>query len=93
MQEVISYIKSNQENYINELKEFLSIPSISTLPENKGDIKKCAEFVAEKLKLAGMSRVKVYKTEGHPLVYGEDITTFSRSTRLNSGRAIPSNLK
>lgn len=85
MQEVISYIKSNQENYIKELKEFLSIPSISTLPENKGDIKKCAEFVADKLKAAGMSRVKVNKTEGHPIVYGEWLGAPGKPTILIYG--------
>jgi acetylornithine deacetylase/succinyl-diaminopimelate desuccinylase-like protein len=41
------------------------------LPEHKGDINRCAEYVADKLRNAGLSRVKIFKTEGHPLVYGE----------------------
>jgi acetylornithine deacetylase/succinyl-diaminopimelate desuccinylase-like protein len=69
--EVISYIKANKDNYINELKDFLRIPSISTLPQHMGDIKKAAEFVAGKLTAAGISRVNIFKTEGHPIVYGE----------------------
>lgn len=71
MENVINYIKENENNYIEELKEFLRIPSISTVQDNKEDIKRAANFVAEKLKSAGMNRVEVYKTEGHPLVYGE----------------------
>ena len=71
MLEVISYIKANKDNYINELKDFLRIPSISTLPQHMGDIKKAAEFVAGKLTAAGISRVNIFKTEGHPIVYGE----------------------
>jgi acetylornithine deacetylase/succinyl-diaminopimelate desuccinylase-like protein len=71
VENVINYIKENENNYIEELKEFLRIPSISTAQDNKEDIKRAANFVAEKLKVAGMNRVEVYKTEGHPIVYGE----------------------
>lgn len=71
MLEVISYIKDNKDNYINELKDFLRIPSISTLPQHKKDINKAAEFVAAKLNAAGISRVEIFMTEGHPIVYGE----------------------
>jgi len=69
--EVISYIKENKDNYVNELKDFLRIPSISTLPQHKEDINNAAKFVADKLKSAGISRVNVFSTEGHPVVYGE----------------------
>ena len=85
MQEVIDYIKKNKKNYINELKEFLSIPSISTLPENKKDILKCAQFVSDKLKDAGMSRVEIFKTEGHPIVYGEWLGAPGKPTVLVYG--------
>ena len=53
MKEVISYIDSNRERYVEELKEFLRIPSISTLPENNKDMQRGAQFVADKLKDAG----------------------------------------
>ena len=85
MNEVVEYIKKNKENYINELKEFLSIPSISTLTENKKDILKCAQFVSNKLKDAGMSRVEIYKTEGHPIVYGEWLGAPGKPTVLVYG--------
>lgn len=71
MKNIIDYIKENEQNYIEELKEFLRIPSISTLAENNDDMKTCAQFVADKLKAAGMSRVEIFPTEGHPIVYGE----------------------
>lgn len=71
MENILKYIKDNEQNYIEELKEFLRIPSISTLPENNDDMKRCAQFVADKLKNAGMSRVEIFPTEGHPIVYGE----------------------
>lgn len=71
MEKVLNYINENNERYINELKEYLSIPSISTLSAHKKDMKKCADYVVKQLKNSGMKKVKVYPTEGNPLVYGE----------------------
>jgi acetylornithine deacetylase/succinyl-diaminopimelate desuccinylase-like protein len=85
LQEVVDFIIDNKENYINELKEFLKIPSISTLSENKGEILKCAQFVSNKLKEAGMSHVEIFKTEGHPIVYGEWLGAPGRPTVLIYG--------
>lgn len=85
MQEIIDYIQNNQDAYISELKDFLRIPSISTLSENKDDINRCAEFVASKLRNAGMSRVEIFKTEGHPLVYGEWLGAPGKPTVLIYG--------
>lgn len=85
MQEVINYIESNQQNYIEELKEFLKIPSISTSIEFKDEVNRCANFVSSKLKDAGMSRVEIFKTEGHPLVYGEWLGAPGKPTVLIYG--------
>lgn len=71
MEKVIQHIENNFNNYLEELKEYISIPSISTLDENKKDMITCANYVADKLKSAGMKKTKVIKTDGHPLVYGE----------------------
>ena len=85
MQEVIDFIENNQKKYIEELKEFLRIPSISTSLENKEDINHCAEFVAAKLKDAGLSHVEIFKTEGHPIVYGEWLGAPGKPTVLIYG--------
>lgn len=85
MKDVIKYIRDNKENYIEELKDFLRIPSISTLPENKNEVERCAKFVAENLKKTGMSRVKIFKTEGHPIVYGEWLGAPGKPTVLVYG--------
>jgi acetylornithine deacetylase/succinyl-diaminopimelate desuccinylase-like protein len=53
MEEIIGYLKSNLEQYVAELKEYLRIPSISTLETHKGKMVDCAEFVAGKLKQQG----------------------------------------
>lgn len=85
MKEIVNYIKNNKQNYIEELKDFLSIPSISTLTENKKDVARCAEFVSDNLKKIGLSRVKIYKTEGHPIVYGEWLGAPGKPTVLIYG--------
>ena len=73
----ISYAQKNGERFVEELKDLLRIPSISTAPEHAGDVRKAAEFVAEKLRTAGMENVRLIETasekhkNGHPLVYAD----------------------
>lgn len=85
MKELMDFIDSNYDRYINELKEFLRIPSISTLNEHRGDMQQAAGFVAEKLKEAGMNRVEIFQTEGHPLVYAEWLAAPGKPTVLIYG--------
>ncbi len=47
---LIEYIESKREENLNELKEFLRIPSVSAKSEHKPDIEKAASWVAEKLR-------------------------------------------
>lgn len=71
MDNIVNYINTNKEKFVNELKEFLKIPSISTNPDNKKDVRQCAEYVENELKSIGMDNVKIYETPGHPIVFGE----------------------
>ncbi len=85
MKDIINYIDSNKESYIEELKEYLKIPSISTSSANKKDMQTCAKFVSKKLKDAGMTNIKIIPTEGHPLVYGEWMKAPGKPTVLVYG--------
>jgi acetylornithine deacetylase/succinyl-diaminopimelate desuccinylase-like protein len=67
----LTYADAHRETFLDELKDLLRIPSISTLPQHKKDIKKAAKFLAATLEDLGLHKVKVIKTPGHPLVYGE----------------------
>jgi len=67
----LEYVRSNHERYLNELKDFVNIPSISTLDENKADVRRAAEWVAAQLTSLGMGKVQIMPTAGHPVVYGE----------------------
>lgn len=71
MEKILSYIENSKEQFIEELKEFLKIPSISTNPENKKDVDACAEHVKKGLITIGMDNVEIFKTDGHPVVYGD----------------------
>ena len=71
MADVMSYIDENKNRFIEELFEFLRIPSISTDDENKKDVQKAAEFISEKLKSLNFDNVQIHPTKGHPIVYGE----------------------
>ena len=71
MNNVIDFINTNRDRYINELKTYLAIPSISALPEHKADVRKAAEWTADELKRVGLENVRLEETPGHPIVYGE----------------------
>ncbi len=71
MDNVISYIESNKERYLSELKTFLAIPSVSSQSNHDGDMQVCAQWVAEHMKSIGMNNISIMPTGGHPVVYSE----------------------
>src|SRR6185295_4399410 len=66
-----AFVRSHEHRFLEELKNFLRIPSISTLPEHRADIDSAARFVADSLGKAGMENVEIIPTAGHPLVYAD----------------------
>ena len=62
---------SNQERFLAEFKAFLSIPSVSTLPENKGDVLHAAHWLASRMTDAGLEHAEICETGGHPVVYAD----------------------
>jgi acetylornithine deacetylase/succinyl-diaminopimelate desuccinylase-like protein len=82
---LIEYVESKRESHLNELKEFLRIPSVSTKSEHKPDIQRAANWVAEKLRAAGLENVEITPTKMHPLVYGESLHAEGKPTILFYG--------
>ncbi|MFH1632397.1 MAG: dipeptidase [Chloroflexota bacterium] len=76
----IEYAHKNHTRFLDELITFTAIPSVSTDPEHKGDIQRAAEWVANHLEALGMKNVRIYPTDGHPLVCGQS---------LNAGESAP----
>ena len=65
------YIAKNEKRFLDELFEEIRIPSVSSSSEHKGDMRKCAEKIAELLKAAGADTAEVCETAGNPVVFGE----------------------
>lgn len=80
-----NYVAGNEGRFLEELKSFLRIPSISTLPEHAGDVARAAEFTAAQLRAAGMEGVEIIPTGKHPLVYGEWLHAPGKPTVLCYG--------
>ena len=68
---VVDFINLHRDRYVDELKAYLAIPSISALPAHHGDVVRCAEWTAEEMKRIGLAGVKLLDTPGNPVVYGE----------------------
>ena len=71
LQKALEFASQNHERFLAELKEVLTIPSISTDPEHKADMQKAAEWMAAQLRTIGMNNVQIMSTGGHPVVYGD----------------------
>ena len=71
MNQVIDFINVNRDRYLDELKALLAIPSVSALPEHKGDVRRCAEWCADEMRRIGLQNVRLVETPGNPVVYGD----------------------
>jgi acetylornithine deacetylase/succinyl-diaminopimelate desuccinylase-like protein len=64
------YARGKRPAFLEQLKDFLRIPSISTLSERAPDIRRAAEWVASEMRRIGLTTAQVYDTPGHPVVFG-----------------------
>ena len=81
----MNYYEQHHQDYLEGLKTFLRIPSISTLSEHKSDIRKAAEFVRSELEKAGLQQAQLIEGEGNPLVYAEWLGAPGKPTLLLYG--------
>jgi acetylornithine deacetylase/succinyl-diaminopimelate desuccinylase-like protein len=63
-------IHSTSDALLDELSEFLKMPSVSAEERPDAEFRGCAEWVAEKLREAG-AEATIMETAGHPVVYAE----------------------
>src|SRR6266481_3862698 len=81
----MNYYEQHHQEYLEGLKTFLRIPSISTLSEHKPDIQKAAEFVRGELEKAGLQNAHLIEGDGNPLVYAEWLGAPGKPTILFYG--------
>ncbi len=67
----LTFAHSNKQRFLDELKDILLIPSVSTNPENVPDIRKTADWLVLNLKKLDCSNIQIFQTKKHPVVYGE----------------------
>ena len=67
----LAFAHQNQARFLDELRAFSSIPSISTDPEARPAMQLAAQWVADYMKSIGLSNIQVMPTALHPVVYGE----------------------
>jgi len=82
---VVDFINLHRDRYVEELKGYLAIPSISALPQHAGDIRACAEWTAAELTRIGMQNVRLIETPGNPVVYADWLNAPGAPTLLFYG--------
>lgn len=81
----MNFFEQHHRDYLEGLKAFLRIPSISTLSEHKPDIRKAAEYARGELEKAGLQNAELMEGEGNPLVYAEWLGAPGKPTVLLYG--------
>ena len=71
MQHITGQVDTHRERYLEELKEFIAIESISSQKEHDADMRRCAEWILHHLQSIGVQDVRIFETAGHPVVYAE----------------------
>ena len=91
MSAAVDFARNHQAEFLEELKALLRIPSISTLPEHRGDVRKTAETLARELQRIGLEHVELVEVPlatglpGHPLVLADWLHAPGRPTVLCYG--------
>jgi acetylornithine deacetylase/succinyl-diaminopimelate desuccinylase-like protein len=82
---VAEFVHQQEPRLLEELLDFLRIPSISTNPDHKADVIRAAEWVAASLRRAGLEHVEIIPTKGHPLIYADWLHAAGKPTVLCYG--------
>lgn len=68
---VTEILQNKRDQSVEELKEFLRIPSVSAKREHKDDTRRAAEWLVQRMRDAGLEAAELVPTTGHPIVIGE----------------------
>ena len=82
---VISFAEEHSQRFIEDLIEFVKIPSISSSSEHTDEVRRCAEFLRNQMLQSGLQRAEIFETAGHPAVYGEWLGAEGKPTVLIYG--------
>lgn len=85
LQQIDAYFAEHREAHLNELNEFLRIPSISSLSKHKEDIQHAAEWLASAFEKLNLENISITQTAGHPVVYADWLHAEGKPTILFYG--------
>jgi acetylornithine deacetylase/succinyl-diaminopimelate desuccinylase-like protein len=80
-----AYARRNHDRFVEDVARLVSIPSVSAQPAHRGDVAAAARWLAGALDRAGMERVEVNPTRGHPVVTADWLRAPGRPTVLVYG--------
>jgi acetylornithine deacetylase/succinyl-diaminopimelate desuccinylase-like protein len=81
----LSYARAHQGKFVTDLKRFLHFPSVSSQPDRTDDVADCAGWLAHHLKGVGLDRVRIFPTDGNPIVYASWLRAPGRPTLIIYG--------
>src|SRR5713101_4148713 len=81
----LAYAQANRRRFVEQLKELIRLPSISSQPRHAADVRRCGEWLAKHMKQIGLDRIAVIPTRRHPLIYAEWRRAGGRPTVLIYG--------
>jgi acetylornithine deacetylase/succinyl-diaminopimelate desuccinylase-like protein len=85
IEKVVDFINVQRDRYVEELKQYLAIPSISALPAHHADVRRAAEWSADHMRAIGLEHVRLIETPGNPIVYGDWLHATDAPTLLFYG--------
>ena len=85
MEEIRNYIEQNKDRFLEEIIDFLKIPSISADSAYKDQVDQAADWLVEKFQAINVDRVEKITTPGHPVVYAEKMVSPDKPTILVYG--------
>jgi len=64
--DVLRYLATHEERFVDELLDYARIPSISAQSNHAGDMKRCAKWIVERCRKAGL-KADIHQTTGYPV--------------------------
>jgi acetylornithine deacetylase/succinyl-diaminopimelate desuccinylase-like protein len=68
--ELQRYCNVHRDDYLDELKSWIAIPSVSADPAHRDDVRRCCERLVERMRAIGLD-ARLLETDGNPIAYGE----------------------
>lgn len=82
LQTVFEYIKTHNDDFIEDLRKIIRIPTVSAHSANNKDLLTCANVIKTILENAQIDNIRIFDNYEKPLIYGEKIINPNYKTIL-----------